>query len=41
MMEVEGATEMDESLMEGEGNTMTSLDGTIFSSMCSFIKYRT
>ena len=27
MMEVEGATEMDGSLMEGEGNTMTSLDG--------------
>lgn len=27
MMEVEGATEMDGSLIEGEGNTMTSLDG--------------
>lgn len=29
MMEVEGATEMDGSLMEGEGNTMTSLDGKL------------
>ena len=28
MMEVEGAGDMDGSLMEGDGNTMTSLDGT-------------
>lgn len=29
MMEVEGAAEMDGSMMDGEGNTMTSLDGML------------